>query len=241
MNTFAVLKAILFLLVIATASLMVSAQSSSLYVNPTIIQPEPVSRDGIPNRLSVALAETSLTAVRLPDPRQFAVHDLVTIIVRESIEADASASLETNKEITVDGILKQFPNLDPIQLLQFNLDRGDLDGNQPEVSLEYKNEFEGDGDYARSDTFTTRLTSRIIDIKPNGTLVLEARKFIRTDKESVNVVLTGTCRKDDVSANNTVLSTQIYDMRLIKEHTGELRKATKKGLITRAFELIFNF
>ena len=60
-------------------------------------------------------------------------------------------------------------------------------------------------------------------------------------KERVNVVLTGTCRKDDVTIDNTILSTQIYDLRLIKEHAGEIRNATKKGLITKFFDALFNF
>jgi flagellar basal body L-ring protein FlgH len=72
-------------------------------------------------------------------------------------------------------------------------------------------------------------------------LSLEARKFIKNDKEALTIKLTGYCRAEDVSADNTVLSTQMFDLRVIKEHEGELRKATKKGILTKALDLLFNF
>jgi hypothetical protein len=101
--------------------------------------------------------------------------------------------------------------------------------------------FEGEGEYRRTDTFSGRIQSRVIDVKPNGTLVLEARKYIQNDDETLEMVLTGLCRAEDVTAANTILSTQLYDLRLVKEHTGELRRSTRKGILTRVFETIFNF
>jgi flagellar L-ring protein precursor FlgH len=113
--------------------------------------------------------------------------------------------------------------------------------NPPTVDLNYSNEFSGDGKYDRRDTFTARIQARIIDIKPNGNLVLEARKMVQSDKESMEIVMTGTARPDDVTTANTLLSTQLYDLNLVKKHTGELRQATKKGPLTKLFEILFPF
>ena len=88
---------------------------------------------------------------------------------------------------------------------------------------------------------TTRLTAKIIDIKPNGLLVLEARRFMRTDEETVSIALTGMCRSADVGADNSVLSTNMHDLRLVKEHKGEIRNSTEKGILTKAFEFLFAF
>ena len=51
------------------------------------------------------------------------------------------------------------------------------------------------------------MTATIIDIKPNGNLVFEARKQIRHDDEVSSMRLTGLCRSDDVTPDNSVLST----------------------------------
>ena len=49
------------------------------------------------DRLSPHIAKASIVAVRGPEPRHFAVHDLITVIVRESIENESESELETEK------------------------------------------------------------------------------------------------------------------------------------------------
>ncbi len=218
----------------------VGAQSSSLYLQENVTPvaaAQPQTRDGQPNLLSPAIARTSFTAVALPKPRKFAKHDLITIIVRESTENDSKSSLDTEKDSSFDAELSQFPNL--AELIKLQLIPSRFDNGTPRVGLSLSNEFEGEGNFKRRDTFTTRLTAEIIDVKPNGLLVVEARKFIRTNKETVNVVLSGTARTRDIAADNTILSTNLHNLRLVKDHDGELRKATKKGVITQVFEGLF--
>ncbi len=217
-------------------------QSSSLYLQPqeTASAAPTVSRDGQRGTLSVGVAQASFSAVAIPEPRKFQLHDLVTIIIRESISNDSSTKFSTSKETKVDGEISDFPHFNLADLLEARLKPGET-SDGPKVGVKFKKEFDGDGSAKRTDTFTTRLTARIIDIKPNGTLVLEARKTMDSDGEVVTLVLTGVCRKDDVAADNTVLSTQMYDLHLTKETRGELRKATKKGILTKVLEGLFAF
>jgi len=222
------------------------AQSSSLFVQP-VTPPPAVPGTGAPAArgepvLSPVIAAASLTAIRPAEPRFFQLHDLVTIIVRESTQADAEATLDTEKDAKFQGAVTAFPNLSPAELLKLSLEPVDFSqkGN-PELGVNYNHKFEGDGTYSREDTLTARLTAEVVDIKPNGNLVLEGRKFLKNDKETLTLTLTGTCQPGDVSVDNTVLSTQLFDLRVTAAHTGELRKATKKGIITKALELIFNF
>jgi flagellar L-ring protein precursor FlgH len=191
-------------------------------------------------RPSAELSRTSLMALRAPEPRRYSVQDLVTVIIRESTEAQSDSSLETKKDSKLNGEVSAFPDMALINAFA-KLSLGSKLSDDPRVGINFKKDFKGDGSYSRTDKYTTRLQARIIDIKPNGTLVLEARKFVRNDGESLNVVLTGTCRKEDVTADNTILSTQLYDLNVNKQATGELRKAAKKGWLSKAFETIFAF
>mgnify|MGYP001429971911 FL=1 len=208
---------------------------------PQPVTPPPARPSEQPTRLSPAIAQSSVTAVTKPEPRQFAKHDLVTIIIRESVTNDSSAKIKTEKDSQIEGKIEAFPKLQLSDLLQFQLGQSKMSRGIPEVSIEMNNEFEGEGENKRVDSFTARVQAEIIDIKPNGNLVLEARRYIQTDNETLTMTLTGTCRAEDIQADNTVLSTVVADLRLIKEHTGELRRATKKGLLTKFFETIFNF
>lgn len=229
----------LMILTLIAISADVSAQSSSLYLQenvPTAAAATP-TRTGQPNLLSPAIARTSLTAVALPAPREFAKHDLITIIVRESTENDSKSTLDTDKKSSIDAELSQFPNL--AELIKLQLIPSRFGRGTPKVGLDMNTTFEGEGNFKRKDTFTTRIAAEIIDVKPNGLIIVEARKFIRTNKETLNVVLTGSARTKDIGGDNTVLSTNLHNLRLVKDHDGELRKATKKGLITQVFEGLF--
>lgn len=222
------------------------AQSSSLYLDPVASPEPPAAIEPIPaavapgRSLSPVVARASLIAPRLPEPRKFALHDLVTIVIRESTEDSASSKLNTSKENAVDGSVTDFPNLRLMKQFVGLLSATDLT-EDPKLGVKFKNEFKGNGDASRRDTFTSRITARIIDIKPNGTLVLEARKYIRTEKEATEMVLTGTARKEDVATDNTLLSTQLYDLHLTKEHKGEVAGAAKKGVLTKILDGLFNF
>lgn len=220
------------------------AQSSSLYVQPVAPPAAPAAATAPRGEpvISPIIAASSLAAIRAPEPRFFRLHDLVTIIVRESTQADAEATLDTEKDAKFDGEATAFPNLSPAELLKLSLEPASFSKKgHPELGVNYNHKYEGDGTYSREDTLTARLTAEVVDIKPNGNLVLEGRKFLKNDKETLTLTLTGTCRPGDVSVDNTVLSTQLFDLRVTAAHTGELRKATKKGWITRALETIFNF
>ena len=106
---------------------------------------------------------------------------------------------------------------------------GGIGNTPPSIVADGSREFTGEGTVDRTDSFTARVTARVLDVKPNGTLVLEGRKQITTDDEYQRFLVTGICRAEDISADNTVLSTQLADFNLRKTHKGNVRNATKKS------------
>ncbi|MFA9479001.1 flagellar basal body L-ring protein FlgH [Phycisphaerales bacterium AB-hyl4] len=192
-------------------------------------------------RLSPAIANASYSAVRIPEPRSFAMHDLITIIIRESTDTSFNQSLDTEKRSNYGGEITDFPRLSVRDLLNFQLAPSSMEQGNPRLGIGFNSNFEGEGDYRRRDSITGRITARVVDVKPNGTLVLEARKYIESDGEVLDMVLTGTARVDDVTTDNTVLSSQLHDLRLSKQHEGELRRTSRKGIFTRILDTIFNF
>ncbi len=201
------------------------------YAGPPVIGPPNAPTAG------VALHDVSLFAITPPEPRTFSENDLVTVIVSERSRHRRSQTLETEKELAVDGDLTSF--LDLSELLKGRL-VGDNDTNLPQVGLDLSNEFTGEGEYDRRDRLTDRITARVVEVKPNGTLLLEARRVLKTDDEESIVTFSGICRQEDVTDRNTVQSNQVFDLSLIIENNGELRDTTKPGLIKQALDLLFN-
>ena len=186
--------------------------------------------------LSPAIARASFTAVAAPAPQQFAVHDLITIIVREDTRTSFSSSLETEKESSVRAGIEELPRLTLGDLLNAQLRPNTFTDGRVRLDLESESEFTGEGDYRNAQSMSARVQASILDVKPNGTLVLEARKTVRSDDEAYTLVATGVCRVDDITADNTILSTQLANLYIEKQHTGHLKKAADKGPLTEFFD-----
>jgi flagellar L-ring protein precursor FlgH len=184
------------------------------------------------------LKDLSPYYVKPPDPRKIQVHDKVTIIISETSRQSSEQKLDTKKDVSLAAALKKFPDL--AALLEGELSTGD---SSPvvEAGASANSKFKGDGKYERSDRFTDKITATVIDVKPNGVLVLEARRTIQKDKEIQSVVLSGECRREDVTDANTVLSSQLADLTLIVQNEGQVKDSATKGLLTRLFEAVFNF
>ncbi|MCW5756873.1 MAG: flagellar basal body L-ring protein FlgH [Phycisphaeraceae bacterium] len=181
----------------------------------------------------------SLFAVRPPEPRTLQRHDLVTIIVNESSTMKSEQSLETTKSTDASARLGAVLSID--DLLDLRL-RGNANISNLEL-LRYaaQRNFAGDGEYERKDRITDRITATVIDVKPNGVIVLEARRYTATDDESKTFILSGLCRTEDVTQQNTIQSNQLADLRLEVRHEGNIRQSASKGPLTRFMEWILPF
>lgn len=191
--------------------------------------------------LSPAIARASFMAVEAPAPRTFAVHDLITIVIREDMQTSFSSSLDTDKSSEYTGEIAEFPKLNLSDLIHFDLAPNTFPNGTLKLDVTGESTFEGEGDYENQQTMSGRVQARIIDVKPNGNVVLEARKSITSDKETYELVATGTCRVDDITADNTVLSSQVADLFIDKQHKGYLKQASDKGIFTRVMDALFNW
>lgn len=182
-------------------------------------------------------AAVSFFNIAPPEPKLFRKHDLVTIIVRESSSADSEGKAEAEKEAKLTADLTQFIrlNLSPVGFENV------VEGDPPKIDLSGKRSYDMEGKIEREDNFITRITAEVLDVKPNGNLVIAARKRIITDDDEQLFLLTGICRAEDVTADNTILSTQLGDLDLRKFTEGSVRDATKRGLLPRFTDWINPF
>lgn len=178
------------------------------------------------------LLRESLIAGELPQPRTFQLHDPLTVIVRQDLEATSNADLKSEKKWEIESALRKW-----FRLQDGNL-RGKVFAGEPGVDFTFDNKYEGKGETGRSDSLTTRITAEIIDVKPNGNLVLQARSRLKIDETVQTKTLTGLCRADDVTPQNTILSTQLADLDIVVENTGPERDAARRGWLYRGFDLL---
>jgi flagellar L-ring protein precursor FlgH len=180
-----------------------------------------------------SLAATSFYAVAEPQPRTLKKHDLITIIVREESTFSSDGSLEAKRQADIEAKLEEFVTL---KLNNWALYGGGAGANPPSIKASGTRNASNEGTVDRSDSLTLRVGAEVVDVKPNGTVVLQARKRIKTDDEVQTLILSGTCRAQDVTADNSILSTQLHDLDVTKTHTGAVRDATKRGLLHKLLD-----
>ncbi|MEO0515082.1 MAG: flagellar basal body L-ring protein FlgH [Planctomycetota bacterium] len=242
----------LFLILGLTSQASGQELSSSLYSTGDEFFADPFAQelgvtDGPPapgmqtddRTLSPAIASKSFMAVSAPEPRRFAIYDLVTIIIREDTQTTFSSSLETEKESEWTGEIAEFPRFNLSDLLDLQVVPNTFPNGTVKLDVSADSSFEGEGDYANKQSMTARIQATIIDVKPNGNVVIEARKSVRSDDEHYTLVATGICRVDDIGVDNSVLSTQIADLFIDKQHDGHLKKAADKGFLTEVMDFLF--
>jgi flagellar L-ring protein precursor FlgH len=190
------------------------------------------------DRAQTRLADVSFGAVPEPVPRTLRKHDQITIIVREESAFSSKGRSELKKEAEFEARLEEFINL---KIRNAEIEGGGISGPIPAVRATGKRDFKGEGTVDRSDSFTTRVQAEVVDVKPNGTLILQARSHIKTDDEERYFVLTGSCRVEDVNADNTVLSTQLFDKDLRHTSKGTVRESTKRGWLSHLLDAVSPF
>ena len=205
-----------------------NGQSASLYVTA------PRRAPTVESRLSASL----LTAVVRPKPKEPKIHDIVTVVIKEESSYSSDADRSADKKVEVDASIDawvRFQNYNTLVPVSFN-------SGKPEVKGELSAGTEAKGKAARKDKVVFRVAARIIDVKPDGTCVLEARKTLQIDDERRCMTLTGTCRKQDIDpANNTVQSDRIFGLELVAKYSGGVKNSTRKGWLTRLIEILSPF
>lgn len=222
------------LALLTTTMILLAATSAPAQVNSLALQMQAETGEVVGSHEGLGMVEVpSLIGSRKPKPRTFSINHLITIIIRETASHATSGSVTAERDSSIDGSLDAWVKL---KTGNWELRPERFADGKPEVAAQLKREFDGSGKASRTDTITARITGRIIDIKPNGNLVIEASKRIETDEESYVVTVTGTCRTEDVNADNSVLSTELADLEVIKRSQGNVKDATKRGLLHKVLD-----
>lgn len=214
-----------------------AAQTSSIGATTRKMQkqnPPPKAAREAPRRPRNAVYERHSWVTTPPKPpKTYRPGDLLTIIIRETKRWEAESDLNTKKKWTLTSEIAAF-----LKLTNGGLGPSTFKRGKPNIDYDFQSQMRSDGDSSREDSLTTRITASIIDVKPNGILVLEGRARQVHDDEVSEVMVTGYCRKQDVTADNTILSTQIGGKEVIITNEGALREAATRGWIPKLLDIL---
>ena len=93
--------------------------------------------------------------------------------------------------------------------------------------------FTGGGQIQNNQTITTSAAVTVVDVLPNGNLVIEGLREVSFSKERQFVSLHGIIRPYDILPDNTVASVNIADARIQIVSEGTLTDSQKKGWLLK--------
>lgn len=154
----------------------------------------------------------------------YQVHDtvLINISVRDTFEF--TRKLESEREATIGARLKSF-------ITYF----GKGEENLPDVEAESQSDYSAEGTQSRSSNIRINVPAEIVEILPNGDLVLDASRTIWISDDSATVRMGGRVHPKFIK-NDVVDSEKILQLFVKTESEGPLSENERRGFLKRFFD-----
>lgn len=157
------------------------------------------------------------------DPRARAVGDNITIQIVENVTASQVSNSTANRTTSGSTSVGAFPFLGGQDLARLSTDTAS------------KNDFSGKGGTASTNTFNGTITATVIDVLPNGHLMVTGDKQIGVNQNVDVMRFSGTIDPHLIQPGNIVNSTQVANVRIESKGRGAQAEAQTVGWLTRFF------
>ena len=175
-----------------------------------------------------SLFSSNSSMLLFTDQKAKNVGDIITVILRERTASSKTSNIEVTKESDT--------SIAP------NAASGLLFGATPSVggtnlstNLTGDREFTGEAEADQSNQLSGEITATIVNIFPNGNVAIRGEKWITLNRGAEYIRISGLVRGDDITPENTVMSTKIADARITYSGTGEFAESQEMGWLTRFF------
>jgi flagellar L-ring protein precursor FlgH len=176
--------------------------------------------------------EGALNGSLLIDFKARRVGDLVFVDIVEA--SDASVNSGAKRE-------RDSGNIGGLQPLIAALPISGASVAAPVVGALGTRTYNGKGSTQRNSKVNARITARVVEVLPNGDLRIEALKLVRINKETEQVAVTGIVRPNDLSADNSIQTLAIGDLRVEFNGKGIASNDNAPGWLYRLFDKISPF
>ncbi len=153
------------------------------------------------------------------------VGDILTINLEERTQAKKSADININKDLDVSITVPKLYGMDPSIVL------GDALTNEISAT---RNAL-GNGNANQSNSLSGSITVSVVEVLPNGYLKVRGEKRVSLNQGNEYLRLSGIIRPVDISAANTISSSQLADATIMYTGDGAIADASRMGWLSRGF------
>ena len=165
------------------------------------------------------------------DAKAVRLHDVVSIVVTESLAASTDGQVKNSRASNANsGLTSLFGALKASNALQ-NL-----------VGMNAASGLTAQGQSTTNSSLATTFGGEVVDVLPNGMLVVQATRQLTFSQQTQLIKLRGLVRPEDVSAQNQVLSTAMTDLELEVTGKGIVNDSTyRQNPLVRLIERMLVF
>ena len=200
----------------------VMAQSSSLYGAPAA-------------RAPLTLEGNSWTYLKVDAPQDVQLNDIITVIVSEASQVLAEGNVQRRAQNNADLNLQNWIGLDGFGIF------GTTPANDPRIRGQVNSQYRTTMQMDTKESVKFTIAARVVDIRPNGTLVIEAHDRYQSNNEVWEQSLSGIIRRQDILPNNTVMSEDINELNIFKREKGHVREAYRRGWLLKIADKVKPF
>jgi len=219
------MKKLLYLLPLLVSACVTTAPPTAVH-QPMTIRPEP--------RMTAQGSSGSIYSVAnarplFEDRRARFIGDIITINIIEKVQASKKSGTTAERSQTLDAGVPTLVGT-PFKGVS-NLS----------VSANDTNKFSGKGENSSTADFTSTITTTVIEVLPNGNLLVSGEKQIGLKEGEEFVRFSGVVNPNTITTANTVQSTQVADARIEYKANGFIDEAQSMGWLGRFFLTVLPF
>jgi flagellar L-ring protein precursor FlgH len=218
-------RAVAALLALPLAACVTTTPSTSVH-QPMTVRPPAVAAPAVGNG---AIYQAGYTRPLFEDRRARNIGDTLTVNIVENTSADKKSNTTTNRSSDNNFGVTNVSGLPGKSFMGAGL----------AANSDFK--FSGDGETASNNVFTGTITVTVIEVYPNGNLLVSGEKQVGINHASEFIRLSGVVNPVYLTPTNSVNSVQIADARIEYRGNGQIENAQQMGWLSRFFMNVLPF
>lgn len=167
-------------------------------------------------------SDTGTNGSMYSERKAHAVGDMITIVINENSSANRVGSAANSKSTST------------------SMDAGTgIFHGIAAASAANADQFSAAGSIVNTNIVTGKMTAQVIEVKPNGNLVISGTQSIKQNGEEQKITVSGIIRVEDIATDNTVQSSAIGDAKIKVDGNGPIAGKQRQGIISQLFNFLF--
>lgn len=179
----------------------------------------------------------------ITQPAPSHVGDIVTIIIEDEMEMATSAQLQVTREQMIDengtGLLNSMIDF-VVRKFQFADWKQDKVVNKLSVpsfnGLNNSNELTSGAESTRRTELTGQIACQVVQILPNGNMIVQGRKVVAINNERQDMYVTGIVNPYYLDRQNRIASNLVGNFQLVQAGEGVISRRQRDGFANRIFQ-----